>query len=98
VTNRGIRPRRISDSSDNSLDEETAGYPVYLRNLPEGSPVGFPTESPMDSLATSPESSLESSPVGSRAVSPVRCPPTTSAQSLKRTFENIEKGKKHKFS
>jgi len=81
----------MSESSNDYYDENT-GYPI---NLPVGSPVGFPIESPMDSLATSPESSLESSPVGSRATSPVRCPPTTSASSLKRNFENLENGKIH---
>jgi len=93
MANRAARRRGISNSSDDSLEEAT-GYSVYP---PAGSPVGFPIESPMDSLATSPESSLESSPVGSRATSPIRCPPTTSASSLKRTFENLENGKIHKF-
>ncbi|XP_060878073.1 E3 ubiquitin-protein ligase RFWD3-like isoform X2 [Metopolophium dirhodum] len=87
MANRATRRRGISNNSDDSLDGEATEYPVYL---PAGSPVGFPIESPMDSLATSPESSLESSPVGSRATSPIRCLPTTSASSLKRTFENLE--------
>jgi len=92
--NRSSRPRGISESSNDSLEQEGSGYPIYR---PAGSPVGFPIESPMDSLATSPESSLESSPVGSRATSPIRCPPTTSAASLKRTYENLENGKMLKF-
>lgn len=96
-SNQESQPLEISDSSDdadNSADEETTGYPIYI---PEGSPVGFPIESPRDSTTT-PESSLESTPVGSRATSPMRCLPTTSAASRKRPFEDLENGKIHNCS
>lgn len=91
------RPGRFSDPYDSDPDSLMG----YNMDFPAGSPVGFPIESPMDSLASSPETSPESSvmgsPVGSRATSPNRCPATTSATSLKRTYENIEDGKKTCF-
>lgn len=92
---RRVSPQRvILESSDEGEGEETGRYPLYF---PTGSPAGFPIESPMDSQASSPETSPESSPAGSRATSPTKCLPTTSATSLKRTYDNLENGRVPKF-
>jgi len=96
VSNRQ-EPGQFSDSYESEADSLMA-FPI---DPLAGSPVGFPLESPMDSQASSPEtspgSSVMGSPVGSRATSPNRCQATTSATSLKRTYDNIEDGKKHVF-